>query len=132
LELTSAHAAALWSGLLIILLLVLSVMVVRQRRKHRIAVGDGGAPELLQAIRAFGNATEYIPVGVGALAVLAVVGASPLAVHLTGVMLFAGRLVHAVGLSRTTSTSLGRTIGMSLTWLAYVFAAVALIFYGIV
>ena len=131
-ELTSAHAAALWSGLLIILLLVLSVMVVRQRRKHRIAVGDGGAPELLQAIRAFGNATEYIPVGVGALAVLAVVGASPLAVHLTGVMLFAGRLIHAVGLSRTTGTSLGRTIGMSLTWLAYVFAAVALIFYGIV
>lgn len=131
-ELTSAHAAALWSGLLIILLLVLSVLVVRQRRKHRIAIGDGGAPELLQAIRAFGNATEYIPVGVGALAVLAVVGASPLAVHLTGVMLFAGRLIHAVGLSRTTGTSLGRTIGMSLTWIAYVFAAVALIFYGIV
>ena len=131
-ELTSAHAAALWSGLLIILLLVLSVLVVRQRRKHRIAIGDGGAPELLQAIRAFGNATEYIPVGVGALAVLAVVAASPLAVHLTGVMLFAGRLIHAVGLSRTTGTSLGRTIGMSLTWIAYVFAAVALIFYGIV
>jgi uncharacterized membrane protein YecN with MAPEG domain len=131
-ELTSAHAAALWSGLLLILLLVLSVGVVRQRRKHRVAAGDGGAPELLQAMRAFGNASEYVPAGIAALAVLAAVGASPLAIHLTGVVLFIGRVAHAVGLSRTTSTSLGRTIGMSLTWLAYVFAAVALIFYAIV
>ena len=30
----SAHAAAFWVGLHLILLLVLSVLVVRQRRKH--------------------------------------------------------------------------------------------------
>lgn len=131
-DITSAHAAALWTGLHLILLLVLSALVVRQRQKHRVAVGDGGAPELLQAMRAFGNAQEYIPAGIAALAVMAVADAPALAVHLTGLVLFIGRVTHAVALSASAGTSIGRAVGMTLTWLAYLFAAVALIFFGIV
>lgn len=131
-EFNSAHAAALWSGLHLILLLALSLLVVRQRRKHRVPAGDGGMPELLQAMRAFGNASEYVPAGMAALAVMAVVDAPPLAVHLTGLILFTGRAVHAFALSTSMGVSLGRAIGMSLTWVAYLFAAVALLFYGIV
>lgn len=129
---TSAHAAALWSGLSLILLLILSVRVTRKRRKHRVAIGHGDAPELLQAIRAFGNATEYIPAGLGALAVMAAAEASPLLVHLTGLLLFVGRVIHAVAISRSTGATLGRSAGMILTWVSYVFAAVALLFYGMV
>ena len=55
----SAHAAALWVGLCLILLLVLSVRMVGQRRKHQVVLGDADIPELAQAVRAFGNATEY-------------------------------------------------------------------------
>lgn len=128
---TSAHAAALWSGLLLIMLVVLSARVVEQRRKHRVTVGDGDAPELLQAIRAFGNATEYIPAGIGAVAVLAVVQAPAFVTHISGLLLFAGRVIHAVALSRTTGTSLGRNAGMILTWIAYLFVAVALLFYSL-
>jgi uncharacterized protein len=131
-DITSAHAAALWTGLHLILLLVLSALVVRQRQKHRVAVGDGGAPELLQAMRAFGNAQEYIPAGIAALAVMAVADAPALAVHLTGLVLFVGRVTHAVALSASAGTSIGRAVGTTLTWLAYLFAAVALIFFGIV
>jgi uncharacterized protein len=131
-DITSAHAAALWTGLHLILLLVLSALVVRQRQKHRVAVGDGGAPELLQAMRAFGNAQEYIPAGIAALAVMAVADAPALAVHLTGLVLFIGRVTHAVALSASAGTSIGRAVGTTLTWLAYLFAAVALIFFGIV
>ncbi|HEY2356194.1 MAG TPA: MAPEG family protein, partial [Phenylobacterium sp.] len=54
----SAHAAALWVGLHLLLLLVLSVLVVRQRRKHEVELGHAQIPELERAIRAFGNATE--------------------------------------------------------------------------
>jgi len=127
----AAHGAALWTGLHLILLLVLSALVVRQRQKHKVAVGDGGAPELLQAVRAFGNAQEYIPAGIGALAVLALAGAPALAVHLTGAVLFIGRVTHAVALSASAQASLGRAIGVTLTWIAYLFAAVALLFFGI-
>lgn len=123
----AAHAAALWSALHLLVLLVLSVLVVRLRGKHKIAVGDAGVPELLAALRAFGNATEYIPAGVAGLAVLAVAGSPALVVHIAGALLFIGRLVHAVGLSGTAGLSLGRTVGMIFTWLAFVFTAAALL-----
>jgi len=40
------HAAALWAGLHLFLLLVLSVLVVRLRQKHKVALGGEGIPEL--------------------------------------------------------------------------------------
>ena len=128
---SSAHAAALWVGLHLILLLVLSVLVVRLRQKHKVALGDEGIPELARAIRAFGNATEYVPAGLIALAVLAINEDSALTVHIVGLLLFSGRLIHAFGLSNSGGTSLPRAIGIVLTWIAYVFAAVALLFYAI-
>jgi uncharacterized membrane protein YecN with MAPEG domain len=128
---TSGHAAALWVGLNLLLLLVLSLLVVRLRQRHGVAFGDGDIPDLAQAIRAFGNATEYVPAGMAALAVMAVVGALPLAIHISGFLLFAGRVIHAVGLSRSGSASLPRAIGIVITWIAYVFAGVHLLFYAI-
>ncbi|MFN3572435.1 MAG: MAPEG family protein [Phenylobacterium sp.] len=128
---TSGHAAALWTGLHLFLLLILSLLVVRQRQRHKVAFGDEGVPELAQAIRAFGNATEYVPAGLIAIVVLALVEAPPLAVHLAGLLLFAGRVFHAVGLSRSGGTSFPRAIGVTLTWVAYVFTGVALLFYAI-
>jgi uncharacterized membrane protein YecN with MAPEG domain len=127
----SAHAAALWAGLHLILLLVLSVRVVRQRRLHNVAFGDGDVPSLTQAIRAFGNATEYVPAGLIGLAVLALAGAPPMVVHAIGVMLLAGRIAHAVALSRSGEATLPRSVGIVLTWLAWLAAAVALLFYAI-
>ncbi len=128
----AGNAASLWVGLHLFLLLGLSMLVVRQRRLHRVALGDGGIPELARAIRAFGNATEYVPAGLVALAVLAVVSAPPLAIHLTGLALFAGRVAHAVGLSLDGGATLPRSVGVVLTWVAYVFAGVALLFYALV
>lgn len=128
----AGNAAALWAGLHLLLLLVLSVLVVRQRRKHRVALGDDGIPELARAIRAFGNATEYVPTGIAALAVMAVVDAPPLAVHIAGLSLFGGRMLHAVGLSNSGDATFMRSLGVILTWVSYLFAAAALMFYAIV
>lgn len=128
---SGASAAALWTGLHLVLLLTLSVLVVRQRQKHGVALGDGGVPELARAIRAFGNATEYVPTGLVGLGVLALAGAPALAVHLGGAALFAGRVSHAAGLSRTGETSWPRSIGASITWLAYVFIASTLLVYAV-
>ena len=127
----SAQAAALWTGLHLILLLVLSVLVTRQRRKHHVEIGDGGVPALNQAIRAFGNAAEYVPAALVGLGVLALAGAMPLLIHPIGFLLFAGRVMHAVGLSRSTSVSWLRTVGVLATWIAYVALAAALLFYAV-
>jgi uncharacterized membrane protein YecN with MAPEG domain len=128
----SAHAAALWSAGLIIVLLVLSLLVVRQRVKHKVLIGDDGIPELVRAVRAFGNAAEYAPAGVAALAVLALVQAPLLVLHVAGLALVAGRVSHAVGLSNSGGQSIGRGVGMLLTWLAYIFIAVILLIYAVV
>jgi uncharacterized membrane protein YecN with MAPEG domain len=125
------HAAALWTGLNLAILLVLSVRVTRLRRRHEVVFGDGGVPELAQAVRAFGNAAEYVPAALVGLAMLALVQAAPLLVHIAGFLLFAGRIAHGVGLSRSPGPSLPRMIGVLATWLAYLFEAATLIFYAI-
>ena len=127
----SAHAAALWAGLHLILLLVLSVLVTRQRRKHRVEIGDGGVPALQQAIRAFGNATEYVPAALAGLGVLAIAGAPPLLIHPIGLVLLVGRVLHGFGLSRSTAATWPRAVGVLATWIAYVATAAALLFYAI-
>ena len=127
----AAHAAALWAGLHLVLLLVLAVLVTRQRRKHGVEIGDGGAPALHQAIRAFGNATEYVPAALAGLGILALAGAPPLLIHPIGLTLFAGRVLHGFGLSRSTSATWPRAVGMLATWTAYIAMAAALLFYAI-
>lgn len=126
------HAAALWVGLHLLLLLVLSALVVRQRQKHKILLGDEGIPQVAQAVRAFGNATEYIPAGLAGLIVLDLAGAAPLLVHIAGALLLVGRVTHAVGLSTSAGSSVARSIGMTLTWLAYVFLIAATLFSAVV
>jgi uncharacterized membrane protein YecN with MAPEG domain len=127
----AGKAAALWAGLHLLVLLVLSGLVVRERRRHGVVIGDAGVPELLRAQRAFGNAVEYVSPGLGALAVLAVAGAPAAVVHVIGGCLFLGRVVHGVALSLSASSSIGRTLGMVLTWTALIAAAVALLLYGL-
>jgi len=125
------HAAGLWSGLLILLMIILSGLTVTRRRRHLVAFGDGGEPELNAAARAFGNASEYIPVGLVALVLLALTGAPEVMIHGVGATLLLGRIVHAVGLLFQKGPSLGRVTGMLLTYLALLVGAVSLIAYGV-
>ena len=130
-DMTSTQAAALWSGLLILLLVILSVRVIMARQKHRVVLGDGGNAALILAGRVFGNAAEYIPVGVGALAVLTLLGMPAYAIHGVGGALFLGRLLHASGLAADRPTP-GRLTGMVLTFLALIVAAGMLIVHAFV
>jgi uncharacterized membrane protein YecN with MAPEG domain len=131
LSFAAGRAAALWAGLNLLVLLTLSGLVVRQRGRHRVAIGDGGVPELVRALRAFGNAAEYIPAGMAALAILAIAGAPAGLIHAIGAILFVGRIVHGASLSVSEGPSLGRSAGMLMTWLAWLAAAVSLIFLGV-
>jgi uncharacterized membrane protein YecN with MAPEG domain len=119
------HASALWVGLHVLLMLVLSLLVVRLRNKHKVFLGDEGIPELAQAIRAFGNAAEYVPTGLAGLIVLDLSGATPLLIHVAGFLLLVGRVVHAAGLYNSVATSIPRALGMTMTWCAYVFLVAA-------
>lgn len=131
-DMTSIQAASLWSGLLILVLLVLSVRVVMGRRKHRVLLGDGGVGDMTLAMRAFGNAAEYIPAAIGALILLAVLGMPAWYVHLMGVLMLAGRLIHPSGLKLTGGVTPARLIGMTLTWTSLLLSALALVVHAFV
>lgn len=128
---TAAQASALWSGLLILLLVILSVRVVLARQKHRVVLGDGGNAALTLAGRVFGNAAEYIPVGIGALAVLTLLGLPAYAIHGVGGVLLLGRVLHATGLTAGKPTP-GRLLGMVLTYLALIIAGAMLLVHAFV
>ncbi|MFN3815541.1 MAPEG family protein [Brevundimonas sp.] len=127
----SARAAALWGGLLILLLITLSGLVVRQRQRLRIGYGDGESPELMGASRAFGNAAEYAPAAMGGLALMALVGVTPWLVHVVGAVFLLGRLIHAFGLSRSVGATRARVVGMMLTYVPLLVLAVVLIAYAV-
>ncbi len=130
-DMSPAQAAALWSGAMIVLLVVLGARVAMTRRSNKVLLGDGGNARVLLASRVFGNASEYIPAGIGALALLAMLGMPAYVLHGLGGALFLGRLIHAVGMSDKRPTA-GRIIGMSLTFLPLILAGAMLMVHAFV
>lgn len=124
----SLEVAALYAGLNILILLVLSFLVVGQRQKTKVALGDGGDPGLHRAIRAHGNAVEFVAPALPGLVLLALLTATPLwLLHAAGASLTLGRILHAIGLSTVDGRSIGRGLGMVLSWLAFLLIAGGLI-----
>lgn len=123
----SLAAAALYTGLLILMNVALQANVIRLRRRKLIGVGDGGDKEMMRAVRMHGNFAENAPFAIGALILLALVGATAPLVHAIGLLLIVGRTLHAYGLHTSAGSSLGRVGGMLLTFTALTIAAVTLI-----
>ncbi len=128
----ATHAAALWSGLLILWMMILAIVVISRRRKHKVLFGDGGNPEMTTATRAFGNAAEYSAPAIGALILLAMLGIPAVWINGIGATLFVGRLIHAWGLLFLKGPSVGRLLGMLLTFVALITAAGMLIVHSLI
>ena len=126
-DMTALDVAGFWSGLLLFVLIALSVNVVVSRNRHRVLLGDGGVEPMNVAVRAFGNAAEYIPIGIGAMILMALLGAPVWVMHVVGALLFLGRSVHPFGLSTVGRPKPARLVGMVLTYAALVTAAVDLV-----
>lgn len=128
----TVQAAALWGGIMMLLLFVLSGTAAGRRRRHRIAIGTDGVQDLAVAVRAFGNAAEYIPAGMAGLILLALLAAPIPLIHTVGALLVSGRIIHAVGILYMPGLSLTRRLGMSLTWLSMLIAGVSLIVWSVI
>jgi uncharacterized membrane protein YecN with MAPEG domain len=111
------HVTGIYIALAVLLVLLLSGRVIGLRNARKVALGDGGVPELARAIRAHANAVEYLPLGLLLLLVIELDQVRTALVHLFGSALLLGRALHAWGLSRHGGRSLGRAAGIVLTWL---------------
>jgi uncharacterized protein len=120
-------AAALYTGILILMGIVLQFRVIGYRRTKKIGIGDGQDKELTRAIRVHGNFAENVPFVLAGLIMLALIGAPAVVIHGVGVLAVIGRLAHAQGLSGSAGTSMGRVAGMLMTFAALIVTALALI-----
>ncbi len=114
---------ALYAALSAALILALAVRVVLLRRATRTGIGDGGHDPLALAIRAHGNAVEYIPVILVLMLLLELNGVSGAVLHALGATLLVARVLHGWGLSRSGRRSFGRFYGTAATWLVLLAAA---------
>ena len=116
---------AIYASFLALFLIVLSVPIIRLRRGLRVGLGDGGHTSLQQAVRAHGNAAEFIPVFVILLAIYELNHAPTMALHAFGVAFLLARLAHAWGLYSSTGKSIGRATGVVGTFTVLIVLALA-------
>lgn len=120
---------ALYAAVNVALLLLLSLLTVRARVRNNVTLGDGGNQAMAQAMRAHGNASEYIPIGLILLLALINVGAPTWVLHSQAGLLTFGRVLHALGLHSAPGPSIGRFLGMILTWSSMLIGAGAVLYF---
>ena len=116
-----------YAAALAVFYVLLAVLVIRQRFKNRVGLGDGQKPGLVTAIRVHGNFAEYVPLLLVLLLMLEIQQAPLWQLHFVGGLTVAGRILHAIGLNKTHGTSAPRFIGMVSTFVALLAAAVFLV-----
>lgn len=105
-----------YAALLALLFVVLAVRVIGSRRSERITIGAGRSAALERRIRVHANFAEYVPFTLLLLSMAELRGASPVLLHLLCLVLLAGRLSHAWGVSQDPEDFRFRTAGMGSTF----------------
>lgn len=126
------HITGIYAALGALLVIVLTFRVIRRRLSSRTGIGDGGDHELARCIRVHANAVEYLPLALILLFLLEWNQTLPLLVHGFGIALIIGRLLHAIGLSKSAGSSPARLSGMLLTLLTMLAMAVLLLWQALV
>jgi len=111
----------IYGSLLALIVIFLAYRVTKFRRKEKIGLGDDlGSNAMKCAVRAHGNAVENIPVGIVLLLILELNYLTPWLLHIFGITLFIGRVVHAWGISASRGPSRARFYGTLFTWLTLI------------
>lgn len=85
---------------------------------------------LRRKVRAHGNFTEYVPIGLLFLVTLELMQSPLWLVWLLGGTLTVGRVIYAYGVITKYGPSVGRAIGFFATWFVYAIGSLACIYYS--
>jgi uncharacterized membrane protein YecN with MAPEG domain len=105
----------LYGGLNALLITLLGMQVSRGRAARGVGVETPIPKEMIRAVRAHGNAAEWVPLGLILLLVIELSGAGTrFTLHLAGGTLLLGRVLHAAGFYGKNKLSVA---GAALTYL---------------
>ncbi len=115
---------AFYAALLGLFFVFLSFRVIGWRRLKSVELGHGEDSELLRRMRVHANFAEYVPFTLLLMAIAESMTAPRPLIHVAGLILIAGRFMHAYGLSQTPHILRLRVGGMILTFTALALSAI--------
>ncbi len=121
---------AIAAGILINLQMVLMMITGASRYEHKQGLG-GDQPKLLARVRSHGNLAENAAIVLFVLALLEMSGVNRTLIGFAAAAFVIGRLLHPVGLFKTSGTSLPRATGVLATALVGMGGGLALIYIAI-
>ncbi|MDB2680068.1 MAPEG family protein [Methylophilaceae bacterium] len=114
-----------FSSILALIFYKLSINVIKLRRKYKISLGSSKKHrDLEQAIRAHGNMSEFLPIGLILLACLEVNHIPKIIVFICGLFFLVGRYLHATSFLKEEINSSHRVLGMKITHWSIVLMAI--------
>ena len=116
---------AFFSSILSLIFYKLSINVIRLRRKYKVSLGSSKKhKDLEQAIRAHGNLSEFLPIGLILLACLEVNHLPKIVVFMCGLFFLIGRYLHATSFLKEEINSSNRVLGMKITHWSIILMAI--------
>ncbi|WP_120502822.1 MAPEG family protein [Sulfitobacter mediterraneus] len=122
----------IYAALIVLLFLGLSWRVILYRRANRLSLGDTGDKNLLKRMRAQANCAEYAPLALLLMVMSELMGSPAVALHLMGLTLLAGRVLHSLGFAATPQKIVLRQLGMLLTLLMMAVTALGLLAHAVI
>jgi uncharacterized membrane protein YecN with MAPEG domain len=117
----------IYAAILAVMFVALSIRVIALRRASKLPLGFQGDVALERRVRAQGNFAEYVPLALLLLAFVEMRGAPAWLVHAMALVLIAGRLSHAYGVSQLRESFAFRVSGMAMTFTVILSAALAIL-----
>ena len=114
-----------FSAFFAVMFVLLSINVIRARRKHKVGIGTGRNKSVERAMRVHANFAEYVPFALLLVALLELNKSNSLLLMGLCSVLLVGRLVHAYGVSMENERFAFRVSGMMMTFAVIVIAALA-------
>ncbi len=116
----------IYAAILTLIFVGLSFRALSLRRKLKVLLGDRDDMTLRRAVRAHGHFAEYVPLAVVLMLLLELKGATGW-LHVVGIVLIIGRLIHAFGISRDPEDVRFRVAGMAATLFVLISSAIRLL-----
>jgi len=106
----------LMAAALVVIYVRLTLDVINIRRRDRVSLGDAGNDDLLKAMRAQANLTEWAPIAIILVGVLEINAAPIWLCALPAITFLAGRVLHPQGIVSSKKENFKkRVLGMQLT-----------------